>query len=1008
MLSSREPPRAAPKAEAPARLLRRCACGQHTGGGECAECRKRKRQLDREAVGGSEPATAPEIVHQVLATPGKPLDPGARSYFEPRFGRDFSGVRVHTGAAAAESAKAVDALAYTVGRDIVFGAGRFAPEGEGGRRLLAHELTHVVQQGSGPAGSPGEELAMAPADGPQEQEANRVAEGLGGASVSPGQRRLQRLPPTSPLARGVCEANASSPTTPGGGCSYRDPEHCPTYEGWIHNFILLKSFSARATPSPGSPPSQPNVFTVLGDQPAARRAKVSDKPKAGDKTAAAPTTTSEHEGERFIDHPTDEWVKTCLPENLRATAYQLPSDCADIAVILRHVWLAAHHRTETFGDWTIGSQTGKAESASVLKTIGEVYTGNVDRMVNAYSDPQGVKLLSFASLEPLLHIGDVLVWSHHENGFDKARTGGHTHTIAGIDRDDKGKITSLQVLQGNQPIFGEADPPASGTIGPDDDKGLILKELKQKDTKAARSVLGNLPGRRIEADTLSRDKGDFADSDPSKDKSARTTWVWHGHTLLVAAGPPKAAPRPAARKVGGKTQPRALTDWVPALEGAAADKLAGVFEATLLEARALLEGGTAIATADATQVAQAAGKRLWKLAKAAGGLAEKEHFRPLETLLGLVDGVRSFARTGKSTFNLIETELEKAARGGEDLDYAKGVPKGADAVNVLVTGFDPFESSGSLKRPAAGEWNAAGAAALALDGQRLPVPTAKKKTVAAVEGIVLPVSFDRFDTGLVEAMVKPHLAKTDAAISVSLDPNLGEADPVRLEHFAVGVRNKAGKLEAVPAAPGGTAGPAFLGTTADLPKIAAATEKKATKPADAIPKPTVDATITFRFEDAARADRALTLLGLPAQGKAEPKIGDVAALNKVAASMTTRADGVTIDFKLGTESFNARVLSGPGGDFLSNEVSYRLRRLILQQGSATTASTFHVHTPAGQQVPEPGEVPDKDRRTALGTAIKLKDKLIATLKRIILAVADAVLGRRAAAATPPSSGGSKP
>jgi hypothetical protein len=434
----------------------------------------------------------------------------------------------------------------------------------------------------------------------------------------------------------------------------------------------------------------------------------------------------------------------------------------------------------------------------------------------------------------------------------------------------------------------------------------------------------------------------------------------------------------------------------------------------LLEARALVEGGTAVSSSEATQVAQAAGKRLWSLAKKAGGLAEESHFRPLETLLGLLDGIRSFARKGKSTFDLIETELEKAARGGEDLDFGKGVGKGVDAVNVLLTGFDPFEPSGALTRPAAGEWNPSGAAVLALDGQRLTVPGAKKPAVAAVEGIVLPVSFDRFDTGLVEQIVKPHLAKTDAVVTASVyfpkDPDI--ENPVHLEHFAAGVRKKDSlQLDPlpVPAEPGGTAAPIFLGTSADLAKIAAATEKKGTgtkpKPEDVIPKPTVESGITFRFDDAAKADKALTLLSLTEEKKAQVVISDVTALETIAKTMTTRADGVTIDFTVGGESFSAKVVEGPGGDFLSNEVSYRMRRLILQQGAATTASTFHVHTPAGARIPQPG---DKDRPTALAKAVKLKDKLIATLKRIVLAVADAVLGRRAAAAGAPSGSGQKP
>jgi hypothetical protein len=69
---------------------------------------------------------------------------------EARFGYDFSHVRVHTDAKAEESVRAVSALAYTVGRDIVFGTGQYAPATNTGRHLLAHELTHVIQQHSGP------------------------------------------------------------------------------------------------------------------------------------------------------------------------------------------------------------------------------------------------------------------------------------------------------------------------------------------------------------------------------------------------------------------------------------------------------------------------------------------------------------------------------------------------------------------------------------------------------------------------------------------------------------------------------------------------------------------------------------------------------------------------------------------------------------------------------------------------------------------------------------------
>jgi hypothetical protein len=85
---------------------------------------------------------------------GEPLSESVRAFFEPRFGRDFSQVRVHTGVQAAAAAHSINALAYTIGNYIVFGAGQFAPETPAGRRLLAHELTHVRQNARGAAGPP--------------------------------------------------------------------------------------------------------------------------------------------------------------------------------------------------------------------------------------------------------------------------------------------------------------------------------------------------------------------------------------------------------------------------------------------------------------------------------------------------------------------------------------------------------------------------------------------------------------------------------------------------------------------------------------------------------------------------------------------------------------------------------------------------------------------------------------------------------------------------------------
>ncbi len=139
-----EPPGAHPAP--PATLQRKCA--------PCAE-EEEEKLLRKEGRAGSTPASAPAAVHDVLRSAGQPLDAEARAYLEPRFGHDFGDVRVHANHEAAESAREVGAQAYTVGKHVVFGAGQYAPASAAGRQLLAHELTHVLQQASARPGAAG-------------------------------------------------------------------------------------------------------------------------------------------------------------------------------------------------------------------------------------------------------------------------------------------------------------------------------------------------------------------------------------------------------------------------------------------------------------------------------------------------------------------------------------------------------------------------------------------------------------------------------------------------------------------------------------------------------------------------------------------------------------------------------------------------------------------------------------------------------------------------------------
>lgn len=154
-------------------------------GGECEKCRKEKQSLQRSLSpspfrGEGE---VPPIVHEVLISPGQPLDLATRAFMEPRFGHDFSDVRIHDNGRAAQSSRAVDAEAYAVGADIAFGPGQYAPHTPQGRWLLAHELTHVLQQPRGRSSDGA--LQIAPASGSDERAADNFAQHvLGGGQLT--------------------------------------------------------------------------------------------------------------------------------------------------------------------------------------------------------------------------------------------------------------------------------------------------------------------------------------------------------------------------------------------------------------------------------------------------------------------------------------------------------------------------------------------------------------------------------------------------------------------------------------------------------------------------------------------------------------------------------------------------------------------------------------------------------------------------------------------------------
>ncbi len=116
---------------------------------QCSSCEEEAQR--KESGMGLEGGVAAPQAETALAAlgDGAPLPDAERAFFEPRFGRSFESVRVHTGAAATAAARAVSARAFTLGGDIVFAGGEYSPGSADGRRLLAHELTHTIQQGDG-------------------------------------------------------------------------------------------------------------------------------------------------------------------------------------------------------------------------------------------------------------------------------------------------------------------------------------------------------------------------------------------------------------------------------------------------------------------------------------------------------------------------------------------------------------------------------------------------------------------------------------------------------------------------------------------------------------------------------------------------------------------------------------------------------------------------------------------------------------------------------------------
>jgi outer membrane protein OmpA-like peptidoglycan-associated protein len=166
-------------------LRRACACA-----GRCASCSKDENVLRRHGGAGASAAVAPPIVSDVLRAPGAPLDAATRRGMERRLGYDFGRVRVHADSEAAASAASVGAAAYTVGNHVAFGSGWYAPQTAGGKRLLRHELAHVMQARDAPL--PAGPIAIGHHDDAAERDADAVADDAPTRPAADGIATLRR------------------------------------------------------------------------------------------------------------------------------------------------------------------------------------------------------------------------------------------------------------------------------------------------------------------------------------------------------------------------------------------------------------------------------------------------------------------------------------------------------------------------------------------------------------------------------------------------------------------------------------------------------------------------------------------------------------------------------------------------------------------------------------------------------------------------------------------------
>lgn len=427
----------------------------------------------------------------------------------------------------------------------------------------------------------------------------------------------------------------------------------------------------------------------------------------------------------------------------------------------------------------------------------------------------------------------------------------------------------------------------------------------------------------------------------------------------------------------------------------------------------------------------AAGNPVSGKARVTDAIGIESHYKPLrdmEVLLETIKSDPSYASPNLEKFlQLATTELSASARGVRDIDLDREAKSPKGTIRLLITGFDPFGYNPQSATPYpegtrdidAGNWNPSGAAALALDGKTYTLKTGEK---VIVEAVVIPVRQEFFDERSIETLVTPLLTKADAIVTISRGGNF------QLEQFLGG--NRSGNLSNFPSGAtvkdesaidvAGGAAP-LLSANADVASIAARANKRSlnqSKHSKISTKADVGTGVSFEMDQAAfdtfvaevtssppfnkitKADlqRWYTPPGSSAAGVAQPgKLYlDPSALKhadqrrqllellesiKTGLRRPTPSTGAApsqsaeseLSFSGGTP-IKMSVYKGPGGNYYSNEISYRVNHTINQSRLAQKPQSFHLHVPKSPQA--------------------ARNAVVARIEQILMATAEELAAKR--------------